>query len=518
MSIIAKFSVTLSQAYDETITVDYATRDNTAIAGTDYQGTIGSLTFLAGEVQKDIDILVYDRVAGSPNISFYVDLSATTNAVLADSTAECMISVDSEGALSVYQFQIPTGPAGPDGKSAYQVALDNGFVGTEEEWLASLEGGTPQEIAAKVAPYVNLNETYATAEGTLILSHVDSVRMKTLVRRFAYADAAKIASKLLSAGDSTFPVTSLTGDVVSPENVTFYLRFFRNGQRINLDWSYDSDLEEITVLGANTNDFCVATEYDFFSPEKIALLSSLENIADTLKSGAFTEVGTAATQNTGSEEGQVMLVGLNGWAIQQAKKVSTLSPTTIFKNNTTGAYDPDGENANSGWEDGYNAVLQVKRNLQNGWQVEAGKLKYDLWFRNFYEDTVLDAVKFAFHDEDVSFNNATLAKATIKKSNHGYEPKLIAGSTHTVTEADLGRVLLFDTASPVTITVPQESTEALWNGFAFHGRNKQGGVITINPEGTDQVLGSGTTTNDPTKVFTCYRESSGVWVSIGDLS
>lgn len=29
---------------------------------------------------------------------------------------------------------------GTDGKSAYEIAVDHGFVGTEEEWLASLEG------------------------------------------------------------------------------------------------------------------------------------------------------------------------------------------------------------------------------------------------------------------------------------------------------------------------------------------------------------------------------------------
>lgn len=34
----------------------------------------------------------------------------------------------------------PGGPPGPDGDSAYQVAVDNGFVGTESEWLASLVG------------------------------------------------------------------------------------------------------------------------------------------------------------------------------------------------------------------------------------------------------------------------------------------------------------------------------------------------------------------------------------------
>src|SRR5699024_7525607 len=32
------------------------------------------------------------------------------------------------------------GPKGNPGKSAYQVAVDNGFEGTEEEWLASLQG------------------------------------------------------------------------------------------------------------------------------------------------------------------------------------------------------------------------------------------------------------------------------------------------------------------------------------------------------------------------------------------
>lgn len=32
------------------------------------------------------------------------------------------------------------GPPGPEGKSAYEVAVENGFAGTEEEWLASLKG------------------------------------------------------------------------------------------------------------------------------------------------------------------------------------------------------------------------------------------------------------------------------------------------------------------------------------------------------------------------------------------
>lgn len=34
----------------------------------------------------------------------------------------------------------PEGPAGDDGLSAYEVALANGFVGDEQQWLDSLRG------------------------------------------------------------------------------------------------------------------------------------------------------------------------------------------------------------------------------------------------------------------------------------------------------------------------------------------------------------------------------------------
>lgn len=36
---------------------------------------------------------------------------------------------------------------GPPGLSAYQVALNNGFVGTTEEWIESLRGSSAYEVA-----------------------------------------------------------------------------------------------------------------------------------------------------------------------------------------------------------------------------------------------------------------------------------------------------------------------------------------------------------------------------------
>ena len=51
---------------------------------------------------------------------------------------ERVIKTDAEGKL----LMTFVGEVGPEGKSAYQVALDEGFVGTEAQWLASLKGET----------------------------------------------------------------------------------------------------------------------------------------------------------------------------------------------------------------------------------------------------------------------------------------------------------------------------------------------------------------------------------------
>ena len=42
--------------------------------------------------------------------------------------------------VSAFAFASCSNESGKDGKSAYEIAVEHGFVGTEEEWLASLQG------------------------------------------------------------------------------------------------------------------------------------------------------------------------------------------------------------------------------------------------------------------------------------------------------------------------------------------------------------------------------------------
>src|SRR5262249_27389221 len=77
------FTVSLSVAYDVPVTVNYATANGTATAGSDYQADSGTLTIPAGQTSGTITVLVNgDRLAES-NETFAINLSSPTNAASA---------------------------------------------------------------------------------------------------------------------------------------------------------------------------------------------------------------------------------------------------------------------------------------------------------------------------------------------------------------------------------------------------------------------------------------------------
>jgi len=90
-----------------------------------------------------------------------------------------MASIEVLNAINPVEVQLSLGNItyrGPAGKTAYEIAVDNGFSGTQAEWLASLKGKTPEkgvdyftpedikEIATNIsAGDIDLSE-YATIE------------------------------------------------------------------------------------------------------------------------------------------------------------------------------------------------------------------------------------------------------------------------------------------------------------------------------------------------------------------
>lgn len=88
------FTVSLSAASGQTVTVNYATADNTATAGIDYQSTSGLLTFIPGDTAETLTVLVNGDTTFEPNETFFVNLNVPANASISDAQGQGTITND----------------------------------------------------------------------------------------------------------------------------------------------------------------------------------------------------------------------------------------------------------------------------------------------------------------------------------------------------------------------------------------------------------------------------------------
>lgn len=104
------FTVSLALAYDQPVTVNYATADGTATAGVDYLAASGTLTFAPGETTKTIAVTALGNFAG-------VDRWFSVNLDEASANAQVF---DGQGIGTIhYYFVQPWIDTGCDGDHPY---------------------------------------------------------------------------------------------------------------------------------------------------------------------------------------------------------------------------------------------------------------------------------------------------------------------------------------------------------------------------------------------------------------
>ena len=92
------FTVELSEPSASPVTVDFSTRNNSAVAGSDYVAASGTLTFAPGEVTKPITVQVIGDTIAEPIEVFFVDLTnATGGASIGDPEGLGRIFADEGG-------------------------------------------------------------------------------------------------------------------------------------------------------------------------------------------------------------------------------------------------------------------------------------------------------------------------------------------------------------------------------------------------------------------------------------
>ena len=81
------FQVTLDREAAGTVTVEYATSDGTALAGSDYTATSGTLTFAPGETEKTVSVPVLEDDHDEGSETLTLRLTSASGATIADGEA-----------------------------------------------------------------------------------------------------------------------------------------------------------------------------------------------------------------------------------------------------------------------------------------------------------------------------------------------------------------------------------------------------------------------------------------------
>ncbi len=98
------FTVSLSKASDQQVTVAYATSDGTATAGDDFTAASGTLAFAANETSKTVGVATAADSDAEENETFTLTLSSPANAALGDAAATGTISDDADAAPLTASF------------------------------------------------------------------------------------------------------------------------------------------------------------------------------------------------------------------------------------------------------------------------------------------------------------------------------------------------------------------------------------------------------------------------------
>jgi hypothetical protein len=110
----AMFTITLSAATDSEVTLDYATSNGTALAGTHFVGTNGTVVFPAGTTSQTVPVTVLGEVLRQPSAVFSLTLGNPSNAVITDASGVATINAydsDQDGLPNAWENEHALDPS-----------------------------------------------------------------------------------------------------------------------------------------------------------------------------------------------------------------------------------------------------------------------------------------------------------------------------------------------------------------------------------------------------------------------
>ena len=145
----AGFTISKAGTATGSCTIDYATADGSAVAGSDYSATSGTVTFLAGDASKSVTVTTIDDSSVESPETFSLAVSNPTGGAAVGSPASATSTInDNDGAVSFSisdasalegdQLQFTVTRSGPaTGSYSVNYATANGTAGAGDYTAAS---------------------------------------------------------------------------------------------------------------------------------------------------------------------------------------------------------------------------------------------------------------------------------------------------------------------------------------------------------------------------------------------
>ena len=146
------FTVELTNANAAPVSVDYATVDGTAIAGSDYTSTSGTLTFTPGQTSRSVPVTIVNDALAEDNETFTLHLSNATGGIaITDANGTGTIQNDDndptvsiagasvlEGDIGTTTLSLPVTLSGPSGREVdVDYATSDGTATAGSDYLAT---------------------------------------------------------------------------------------------------------------------------------------------------------------------------------------------------------------------------------------------------------------------------------------------------------------------------------------------------------------------------------------------
>ncbi|MDA0919878.1 MAG: hypothetical protein O2945_12485 [Planctomycetota bacterium] len=127
-----RFTVSLTGPSAVPVTVDFATADGSATAGSgDYDSTVGTLTFAPGETSKEVIVTVNGDITNEANEQFFLNLSNAVGATIEDGQGLGVITNDDSPvpSLTIDDVSKTEGDAGARNQFNFVLRLSNAAEG-----------------------------------------------------------------------------------------------------------------------------------------------------------------------------------------------------------------------------------------------------------------------------------------------------------------------------------------------------------------------------------------------------